>query len=102
RRERPDRRAVRVRRRDHADRRGGHRGDGAPGGPSQRRAGRVQVPWRSEVLARPRGTQSMAKKKKRRPTPTGRSGGVATTTTGRGRTPVPTIKPEPSSPGGPN
>ena len=45
----------------------------------------------------------MAKKKKRRPTPAGRSGGVATTTTGRGETPVvPTIKPEPSSPGGPN
>jgi Protein of unknown function (DUF3105) len=43
----------------------------------------------------------MAKKKNRRPTPTGRSGGVATTTT-RGETPVPSIKPEPSSPGGPN
>jgi hypothetical protein len=44
----------------------------------------------------------MAKKKKRRPTPPGRSGGVATTTTGRREMPVPTIKPEPSSPGGPN
>jgi hypothetical protein len=44
----------------------------------------------------------MAKKKKRRPTPAGRSGGVATTTAGRGESVVPTIKPEPSSPGGPN
>jgi hypothetical protein len=44
----------------------------------------------------------MAKKKKRRPTPTGRSGGVATRTAGRGEAVVPTIKPEPSSPGGPN
>jgi hypothetical protein len=45
----------------------------------------------------------MAKKKKRRPTSSNRPGGaVATSTSGRRRAPVPTVKPAPSEPGGPN
>jgi hypothetical protein len=47
----------------------------------------------------------MAKKKKRRPTSSGRSGGsgsVATSTSGRREPAVPTVKPAPSEPGGPN
>lgn len=45
----------------------------------------------------------MAKKKKRRPTSSGRTGGgVATTTAGRGETSPATVKPAPSTPGGPN